>query len=229
LAVAPLARWDRYHARGATKVLADSEAVRRRIQEHWGAEAEVLYPPHGVEINAPQRPVPGILPGYLLTVARLLAYKRVDVVVRALREQPQLRLIVVGTGPKLSELKAIGARNVTFLGRVGDAELRWLYANAAALVSAASEDLGLAPLEAMAFGRPVAVVRAGGFKETVLEGVTGTFFERPEPEAARAAITRVLTHPWDHEDIAAHAARFDEQSFGVRLRSIAAALLADAL
>ena len=40
---------------------------------------------------------------------------------------------------------------------------------------------GLAPLEAMAFGRPVAVLRAGGFLETVVEGETGVFFDRPEP------------------------------------------------
>src|SRR5437763_11530000 len=49
-------------------------------------------------------------------------------------------------------------------GSVSDAELRWLYGNAACLVTASYEDFGLTPLEAASFGVPTAALRFGGNK-----------------------------------------------------------------
>ena len=68
--------------------------------------------------------------------------------------------------------------NVAFVGRTSDAELRWLYANASALVSASYEDFGLTPIEAAAFGTPAALLRWGGFLDSLDEGGLDQALER---------------------------------------------------
>ena len=50
-------------------------------------------------------------PGYHLVVSRLLPYKNVDQVVEAFRGLPE-RLLVIGAGPLLEELRAAGADDI---------------------------------------------------------------------------------------------------------------------
>ena len=74
------------------------------------------------------------------------------------------------------------------LGTVSDAQLRWLYASATGLLAASFEDFGLTPLEAAAFGTPTAALRWGGYLDTIIEGETGLFFDRPETASIRQAV-----------------------------------------
>ena len=216
-----LVRWDRRAAASADRYLANSTAVRARIREVYGRDAEVLPPPHGVDPSAPQEPLDGLEPGFLLCVSRLLTYKNVDAVVGALARLPEERLVVVGTGPDGSRLRALAARNVTFFPQVSDDQLRWLYAASKALVSASHEDFGLTPLEAAAFGKPAAVLRWGGFLDTVVEGRTGLFFDRPDASEIVDVVRRLLESSWDESELRAHADRFAEPRFVARLREIA--------
>ena len=66
--------------------------------------------------------------------------------------------------------------------------MRWAYAHARALVAPSHEDYGLTPIEAGAWGKPTLALRAGGYLDTVAEGVSGLFFDAPTPEAIRAAV-----------------------------------------
>ena len=88
------------------------------------------------------------------------------------------------------------------------------------MIAASYEDYGLTPLEGAAFGKPAAVLRWGGFQDTVVEGATGVFFARPEPEAIRAAVGELESRSWQSDAISAHAERFSEQVFVERLREI---------
>ena len=214
----PLRRWNHRSASSADKIWVNSKTVQERVWRHWALDSEVLYPPHSSDPTAPREEVVGLEPGYLLAVSRLLHYKRVDAVVEAMRELPHLQLAVVGDGPENRRLRALAPKNCRFLGRVSDENLRWLYANCACLVSAAHEDLGLVPLEAMAFGRPVAVLRRAGFLETVVEGQTGVFFDTPEPHAIAKAVRALTASSWSTSHITTWADRFSEQSFVDRLR-----------
>ncbi len=56
------------------------------------------------------------------------------------------------------------------------------------LVAASHEDFGLTPLEAAAFGVPTVALRGGGYLDTIVEGETGLFFDRPEPDDIAAAL-----------------------------------------
>jgi glycosyltransferase involved in cell wall biosynthesis len=215
---APLRRWDRRSALSADRYLAISSLVQGRIRATYGIEAGLLPPPYGIDTTGPQRPMAGCRPGSFLCVSRLLPYKHVESVIRAFESHPHEQLVVVGTGPEEARLRRLAPPNVRLVGRIEDDELRWLYATCAAVVAASFEDFGLTPLEAAAFGRPSAVLGSGGYLETVVEGRTGVFFERPEPAAIAQTLSRIRDGRWDAEEIMGHAAGFSEEAFAERLR-----------
>jgi glycosyltransferase involved in cell wall biosynthesis len=216
-----LLQWDRAAAASADRYLANSTEVARRIRELYGVEAEVLPPPPALVADGPARAVDGVEPGFVLCVSRLLPYKNVDAVVRAFERLPGERLVIVGSGPEGRRLAAEAPPNVRFLSGVADDELRWLYGACAGHVSASYEDFGLTPLEATSFGRPSAVLRFGGFLDTVVDGETGVFFDEPEPESIRVALAELLRRSWDEAALRRHAERFSEPRFVERLRAIA--------
>lgn len=216
-----LRRWDGRAAARADLYLANSTVTQRAIRQVYGIEATVLPPPPAMLPAGPERELPGAEPGFLLCVARLLPYKNVDLVVEAAREAGR-QLVVVGEGPDRARLEQIAARGGRTLlaGRVDDAELRWLYRHAAALVAASYEDYGLTPLEAGAFGIPSVVLRDGGYLDTVCDGVNGVFFDAPEKGRVAAAIDDALSRTWDDAAMAHHLDRFSAARFAATLQEV---------
>lgn len=215
----PLRRLDRRAARRASTYVANSSATAALVGELYGRDAEVLCPPPSLGPTGEQRAVHGLDPGFALCVARLLAYKHVDVAVAAAAGLDR-ELVVVGDGPERRRLEAVAERNVRFLGVVDDATLRWCYANASVLVSVGFEDFGLAPLEAASFGTPTVARAYGGALDTVLEGATGALLKEVSPEAVRGAIRAVVALPPPRAALVAHAAGFSKAGFAARLREI---------
>lgn len=212
---------DQHAAATAQHYVANSAVVRSRVREAYGREAEVLHPPPALSPAGPRRAPGAIAPGYFLCVSRLLPYKNVGAICGAFERLPDERLVVVGEGPSRESLERRAPSSVRFVGRVADEELRWLYANCRGLVAASFEDFGLTPLEAGAFGKPVAAMRWGGYLDTVAEGKTGLFFERPTPHEIATAVRRLMVRGWREQDITAHADTFSERRFVARLREIA--------
>ncbi|MCP5030699.1 MAG: glycosyltransferase family 4 protein [Actinomycetia bacterium] len=191
--------------------LAVSNSVSKRLREIYGIEAEVVHPP--VSFNAVPEPVPDLEPGFFLVVSRLLSYKNVDVVIEAMQQLPEQRLVVAGTGPDLNRLMDLAGPNVTFTKRVSDAELAWLYQQSAGLVTVAYEDFGLTPLEAAGMGKPTVALAAGGFLDTVIEGETGLFVPSLDPLDLANAMEKLRLRTWDHQVLVDQAALFSEASF----------------
>lgn len=218
----PLRRWDAAAARRADRYLAISTVVAAAIADAYGIEAEVVAPPVTFPVDGPEEPVPGVAPGAVLCVSRLLPYKNVDAVVQAFAALPDQRLVVVGDGPERDRIARLAPANVTIAGVVTDAQLRWLYRRASGLVGAAHEDFGLTPLEAAAFGCPAAVLRAGGYLDTVVEGRTGVMFDAPTPAAVARAVAGLRAARWDPAELRAHATRFSEARFASRLQAVVA-------
>ncbi len=215
-----LRAWDRRAAASAHRYLVNSTAVRRRVSDLYGIEAEVVHPPVSLDPDAMVVPVSGVDPGFFLCVSRLLSYKNVDAIVAAFASLSGSRLLVVGTGPLSAELAAGAASNVTMLGEVDDAQLRWLYRNCCALVAASYEDFGLTPVEAASAGKPTAALRWGGFLDTILEGETGVFFDRPEPAAIAAAVRSIAGGDWPASRLTAHAELFSLERFADRMKAV---------
>ena len=216
---APLRAWDRHAARSADRYVANASVVQERIRATYGIDADLLPPPAGIDPAGAQRPLEGCAPGFVLCVSRLMAYKNVDAVVAAFGEMPSVRLVVVGEGPERPRLERTASPNVRFAGRVDDAGLRWLYANSRALVAASYEDFGLTPLEAASFGRPTAALHWGGFLDTIADGRTGVFFDRPDAASVAEGVRTVLSREWDEGAITDHAATYSEAGFVDRLRA----------
>lgn len=215
-----LRRWDAAAAAGADVYLANSSVTRQAVRDAYGIDAEVLPPPPAMLPGGDEHPVEGLDPGYLLCVARLLPYKNVDLVIEAARATGR-ELVVVGDGPDRARLTALaGGARVRLLGRVDDARLRWVYRHASALVAASYEDYGLSPLEAAAFGRPSVVLRDGGYLDTVVDGVTGVFFDRPRAQDVARGVEEALSRSWDTEKLESHAARFGVDRFAARLHAV---------
>lgn len=216
-----LRRWDLAAAASADAYITSSSVVRERIRLAYGRHAELIPPPHAIDSDGHREPLAGVPEGAFLCVSRLLPYKNLDAIVAAFKELPERRLVLVGDGPLGPALRRAAPGNVIFRSRVSDAELRWLYSSCRGLVAASYEDFGLTPLEAAAFGKPAAVLRWGGFLDTVVEEETGVFFDSPAPESIAAALRRLETVRLSRARILAHVERFSEANFIKALRKAA--------
>ncbi|HVS85852.1 MAG TPA: glycosyltransferase [Gaiellaceae bacterium] len=217
-AAGPLRRWDMRAAASATRYVANSSVVRDRIREAYGIDAEVVHPPMTLDQGGPQRPVDGLVEPFLLTVARGRAYKNSGVVEDA-AVAAGVPLVVVGAPPGTTK------PGVVHVGTIDDDQLRWLYAHCRALVAAAYEDFGLTPVEAMAFGKPVLALRAGGYLDSMVDGVTGQFFERADAITVTETLREFDESAFDADAIREHAATFSRERFSASMHEIAADVL----
>jgi glycosyltransferase involved in cell wall biosynthesis len=172
--LAPLARWffsvaahyvrawDFAAAQRVTVFAANSQNVANRIQQYYARPSTVLYPP--INTVRGRRQTPGN--GYL-AVGRLVSYKRFDLLIAACSRLKR-RLRIIGSGPEERALRAQAGPYVEFLGQVSDEVLWDEYAQCRALLFAAEEDFGMAPIEAQACGRPVIAYGRGGATESIL-------------------------------------------------------------
>jgi glycosyltransferase involved in cell wall biosynthesis len=175
-------QWDRAAARRVDRYVANSTLTASRVRDYFGREADVLHPP--VELD---RFRPGEVGGHYLVVAELMAHKRIDVAVEAFNRL-RMPLTVVGDGPEGRHLRRLAGPTVTFTGRLADRDVAELMRGARALVVTASEEFGIAAVEALASGRPVIALASGGAQEVVRSGRTGVFFPRSDPESLAEAV-----------------------------------------
>lgn len=185
-----LLRMDRRTLGEAKKLFAISHNVARRLRRYNGLAATPLYPPSHLQ------PLlgPGPFEPFVLSVARLDAAKRIDLLLRALAiDAGGPRAVIVGRGPELPRLQRLAAElrlgdRVTFAGFLPDADVADLYRRCRAVFYApVDEDYGFSTVEAFAAGKPVITTAdAGGVLEFVEDGVSGLVAEaRPEALAAR--------------------------------------------
>ncbi len=208
----PLREWDRRTAQRPQHLVCNSATTHRRIREAWGREATIIHPPADTDRFLPQDEDGE----YFLAVGTLNPYKQVDVAVEAFNRLG-LPLVVIGDGPEFERLSDLAADNVRLLGKVADEEIVSYYARCRAFVMPQEEDFGIAPLEAQSCGRPVIAYRAGGALETVLEGVTGVFFDEQTREALMAAVERFEGMTFDKQACRDNALRFSVEGFKQRL------------
>ncbi len=216
-----LARWDRDTAGRVDRFLANSQYVAARIARYYNRQASVLYPPVDTEFFTPAAPAP--TPSFLV-VSALVPYKRIDLAVLA-ANRAGVPLRVVGSGPDLARLRALAGPTVEFLGSQSDDALRGEYRRARAVLLPGEEDFGIAPVEAMACGRPVLALARGGALETVRDGVTGRLLPDEDVETWSEALRLFEPGDFDPGAIRTHAEQFGAARFDAGF----AAWLTDAL
>jgi glycosyltransferase involved in cell wall biosynthesis len=230
-ALAPALRaWDRAASRRVHHYVAISEHVRARVRRCYGREATVIYPP--VDVQRFEL-ADGREGDFYLVVSALVPYKRIDLAVLAAGVLGR-RLLIVGSGPEDARLRALAGPTVEFLGWRSDAEIARLYRECRAVLFPGCEDFGIVPLEAMAAGRPVIALAAGGALETIVPlggeaPPTGLLFDEQSVEALTAAIRRFETEEGSFlpKALRARAELFDRAPFRAAIRAYLDARLAE--
>ncbi|MEU5160561.1 glycosyltransferase family 4 protein [Streptomyces sp. NPDC020875] len=135
----------------------------------------------------------------VLCVGRLCRQKGQDVLLAAWPEvraaAPEARLVLVGDGPDRAALTRLAPPGVRFAGAIRDIR-PWLRAADVVVLPSRWEGMALAPLEAMACGRPVVVTDVSGARESLPPGHDAHALVPPEdPRALAAALGALLADP----------------------------------
>jgi glycosyltransferase involved in cell wall biosynthesis len=167
--------------RQADRVIVPSQYLANWIVK-WGVPTEriaVIYNAAEIPDGVEPLPIPLKTPIKAVTVGRLIPLKQVDRLIEALREIPELGLVVVGDGPERPRLERIAQElgvsgRVYFAGQRSKKETLSLMAACDFFVlNSTHEGLPHAILEAMALGLPVIATAVGGTPEVVRDGETG--------------------------------------------------------
>jgi glycosyltransferase involved in cell wall biosynthesis len=208
----PLKAWEIRASRRPDFYVAISQIVADRIKDVFNIEAAVIPPP----VETSRFKIGDSVEDYYLVLSRLVPYKRLDLAVKACTLSGR-RLIVVGGGPDRTRLEAMAGPTVEFLGRLPDEEVVEVASRCRAMIFPGEEDFGITPLEINAAGRPVIALRAGGATETVVDGVSGLFFDEPSVEALIEAMDRLEAKDWNPLLIRQHAETYDTKVFNRKI------------
>ncbi len=206
--------WDTSTAHRADRFIANSAYMGRRLMKQYGRESTVIFPPVDVERFAlhPNKEE------YYVVVARLVPFKRIDIVVEAFKRMPDRKLIIVGGGPDLEKLSQGAKGNIEFVGQVNLDRVNEYVKCARALIQPSVEPFGISVIEAQATGTPIIAYRGAASPEIVKEGKTGVFFERREAGALVKAVQEFeeIEADFDPLVLRAHAAEFSTEKFRER-------------
>ncbi|MFY9270942.1 MAG: glycosyltransferase [Candidatus Manganitrophaceae bacterium] len=212
--VSRLKNWDIGTLNRVDHFIGISRHIRQKIKMIYQRDADVIYPP----VDLSQFFISSTHDDYFLIVSRLNAYKRIDIAIEAFN-QLSWPLLIIGKGPQEDTLKKKAKKNVVFLGEVSQRDLPRYLSRCRAFIFPGEEDFGIAPVEAMASGRPVIAYGRGGALETVVDGLTGTFFKRQTTEDLIDAIHRFEKMSFDPQNIRRHAEQFDKEVFKEKIKS----------
>ncbi len=226
----PFLRWS---ATTADAVTAISSSTARSVEEASGREPRIV--PFAAAVDA--APTPDEVrepladdggPLRLLFVGRLVERKGVEVLVRALAEIREHRLVeltVVGEGPRDAairrEARRCGVAELVHLtGFVPREELSRRYAGCDVFVLPAvvdrkgdTEGLGVVLLEALRRERPVVASDVGGIPDIVRDGQTGWLVPPGDEEALAERILELRREPERAREVARRGRAFVEERF----------------
>ncbi len=204
--------WDKSSAKRVDYFIANSKATKEKIKKYYRSQAAVIYPP--VKIPPIEEIKEAKDGDYFLIISQLAPYKKIDLAIEAFNKL-NLPLIILGEGQQKEALKKIAGQNVKVLGWAGEEEKKEYLKNCTAFIFPGEDDFGIAPVEAMGWGKPVLAFRAGGACETMLEGITGEFFDEPVPEILADGIRRLKNNLPRYSPLVIRkwAERFSEDKF----------------
>ncbi len=207
-----LKKWDLRAARQPNYYIANSRLVAQRIKQVYDRDAIVIPPP----IDVDRFQTSSEIDDYYLVLSRLVPYKRIDLAVEACKRLGR-RLVIIGDGPDRERLEKLAGPQTEFLGRQPDSQVNHYASRCRALLFPGEEDFGMVPLEVNAAGRPVIAFKGGGAVETVVEGLTGLFFKKPNSLSLAEAIEEFESRSWHQQILRRHAEKFDRRIFAFRV------------
>ncbi len=210
-----LRTWDKLASERVDVFVANSDTVKKRIKTYYNRDSHTVFPPADTD-RYTLKTEPG---EYFIIGGRVVPYKRFDIAIRACTRLG-LPLVVFGDGPAKKELEKIAGPTIKFVGRVSESTKIKLLQHAKAFIHPQNEDFGITPIEAMAAGVPILAYKKGGATETVIDGVTGLFFEDQSWEALAHILLNFDDSNFDPQTIANHAHTFSRYEFKKNMRDL---------
>ena len=212
--------WDVYSANLVDRFITNSSYVAKRIKRVYNRDAQVVFGAMPIEqyLNVERKPG-----DFYLYFGQVTGYKRADLAIEACIRSGR-KLVVAGAGAKKKDIKKYEKTGlVSFLGRVSDEKAAQLFSSARALLFPGIEDLGFVPVEANAAGCPVIAFRQGGVLDTVIENVTGIFFDEQTPQSLISAMDKFEQNEvtfTGREVFSNHVRQFSKEAFIQRVQRI---------
>ncbi|MFC1710977.1 glycosyltransferase [Patescibacteria group bacterium] len=211
-----LRQYDFTSAQKVDFFLANSKNIQARISKFYRRDSEIVYPP--VKLEEIKKACKNLKPkDYYLLVSRVVGAKGISLALKTANKL-NIKLKIVGEPAGLrwqeKDFQKLKNKNIEFIGRVEDKKLWQLYGECKAFLALAEdEDFGITPVEAMAAGRPVIAFNGGGYQETVINGKTGIFFNKPEVASLSQAIVNLKKMDIKRIDCQSQAKKFSENRF----------------
>lgn len=203
-----LRRWDASASTRSNSLIANSQWTASHIREAWKRDSQVIYPSVDVNRFTPSEK----RDNFYLFVSRLVPYKMTSEIVRAFNLLG-LPLTIVGDGPDLPHLQRIAGKSIAIMGYQPDKAVTELMNKAKAFVYMATEDFGIAMVEAQAAGCPVIAYYKGGASEIVRDGETGLLFNEQTAESLVEAVQEFEKMNLNSKAAVDNAARFSSERF----------------
>jgi len=210
-----LQKWDYEAAQRVDHFVANSKFIADRIQKYYHRKSTIIYPP----IDIQSFEISNQIDDYFLLVSRLRPYKKVDLVIEAFNRL-RIPLVVIGGGEEYQHLRALAKPHIRFLGEVPNHIRNKYLSRCRAFIHPQEEDFGISAVESMASGRPVIAYRSGGACETVLDGLSGQFFEEQSWEALVYSVLQFKDDDFDSAKIREHAMQFDASRFRIAIQNL---------
>jgi glycosyltransferase involved in cell wall biosynthesis len=220
---------DRKYSKEITNLVANSQFIRRRINDAWGMDSRVIYPPVNTRFYSAEPTldsddknddaIRGMQPGFLLCFSRFVPYKKFEDAVE-LAAISGNRIVIAGSGEIYPALERALNRNLqiaTVIVCPTNEQLRRLYSMAKALLFLGVEDFGIVPVESMAAGTPVIGLGQGGLLETVVHESTGYLMDKLDIYQFENALKAVDS--CSPADCVAQAKKFSQEHFVSEVRS----------
>ncbi|MBU6157674.1 MAG: glycosyltransferase [Bacteroidetes bacterium] len=201
--------WDQSNSNRVNYFVANSAYIAARIKNVYQRTAAVIYPP----VNTTQFEPASQKADYYFAAARMVPYKKLDLIAEAFSRMPDKKLIIAGSGPELKKVKNKAGSNVTIIPLLSHHSFKKYLTEAKAFVYAAEEDFGIVMAEAQAAGVPVIAFKKGGAAEIVKDGSTGILFDRQSPESLIEGVRRFESAVFDPNAISLHAEQFATEQF----------------
>jgi len=212
-----LRHWDYQAARRPDKIIAISQLVGQRARKFYEREIDDIIHPTIIDKSIKNQEIDHNLstslpPQFFLCVARLTAYKHIDLVVE-ICGRLGYPLLVIGNGPQLRSIRRLISRrqwsHIHLYQNVTPAFLTACYRQATALLAPGLEDFGINLLEANAAGTIVVTHPQSGARELLNADQAIDL----DPENIQASLERAIKRLWQAPKISVTSQNHDINSF----------------
>lgn len=182
-----------------TTIAVVSEGSAQRLRDMRVPESKIVVVPNALDTRALNAVVPSTTAFDVISVGRMMAHKRIDLILEALAQVPSLTLGVVGSGPErerlFQQVSDLGlTERVTFLGDIEDHDELLSLVKAATVFALPSEreGFGIAVAESLGLGTPVITSdhQDNEARKLVSPSVNGTLV----PSGSATAVAEALNH-----------------------------------